>query len=110
MNEAQNALIGKQVTVTVQGGQTETVTVKQFTMKDTPAVLDAYPNMIRVVELACVTDLGPAPAGWASMLTVRSFGEVLSAVEEVNADFFDVCKRLLQPISRIVGLEVKPAG
>lgn len=102
---AQTALVGKTVTVTLEGGQTEIVTVRSFAMKDVPAVLNLYPNLIRVSELAATVDGQPVPGGWADMLTVQSFAAFLSVVEEVNADFFGVCVRLLNPISRALGLQ-----
>jgi hypothetical protein len=100
---------GREIVATLQSGQSEKLVVRQFTMKDVQSVLDVWPNMVRVCERALKSDVGPVPSGYCDMLTVDSFAEVMTAVEEVNASFFGVCRRLSKTMVAMLGIEA-PKG
>lgn len=84
-NENKNATLfgGVDLTVALQNGGTETVKVRQLTIRFYQKLLEKIDDEAAQLELYC-----DKPQGWADTLTPASFKEAIAKADEINADFF----------------------
>jgi hypothetical protein len=74
---------GKELSVTLEGGTTETLTIRQLKVKELPALMESLDDESAQAALYCDKD-----GAFVDSLTRESFEAVILAGEEANADFF----------------------
>jgi hypothetical protein len=74
---------GKELSVTMRDGKTETVKVLQLPIADYPKLLGSLENEEAQIELYCAK-----PAGWSKELMPASHDAVMEEAERINGDFF----------------------
>jgi hypothetical protein len=80
---------GREVTVTLETGETEVVIVRQFSLKQYDQALLIHEDEIALNGLACGKD-----KNWASSLSPESHEELVNIVREVNEKgFFPFAQR-----------------
>jgi len=86
-NETEKAILtgGESATVTLQGGSTETVTVRLLTIKEFPDYLRLVDDEERLAEFIC-----DKPEGWAETLTVDSLLDIAEKAHALN--FKNACR------------------
>lgn len=71
------------VTATFTDGRTETVKVRQLSIRLVEKLAACRQDEAKAIELYC-----DKPEGWADTLTQASFTEIITKAEEINRDFF----------------------
>lgn len=77
----------RQVVVGLKSGGTQTVRVRELTVRQLEGYLTAYRDEAARIELVC-----DQPAGWADGLSRESFVEVVGVDTEINRGFFEAWK------------------
>lgn len=83
MNDLENIRGGMDLELSLVGGGTEQVFVRQIPIRLMPQLLAALEDEPRMVELFC-----DRPEGWSDTLTPEAFEKVVAEGERLNADFF----------------------
>jgi hypothetical protein len=79
----ESLLGGREFRVKLIDGSTETVQIRQLPVRDFERYLAKLDDECGVAEMLCLKE-----AGWADRIHPTSLGELVTAGEEVNADFF----------------------
>jgi len=83
MNDLENIRGGMDLELSLVGGGTEQVFVRQIPIRLMPQLLAALEDEPRMVELFC-----DRPEGWSETLTPEAFEKIVAEGERLNADFF----------------------
>ena len=83
MNDLENIRGGMDLELSLVGGGTEQVFVRQIPIRLMPQLLAALEDEPRMVELFC-----DRPEGWSDTLTPEAFEKIVAEGERLNADFF----------------------
>lgn len=101
-NEAAEKILAlfqnKKITVMLEDGKTEEVTVSQFKIREYDRAFDLADDEFGLVELACGKE-----KGWSQTIHPESFEALYAAVEEVNAKgFFGWCARKRERVKQTI--------